>query len=95
VTASDEITTYKLPTRVFVNSLGPFFYDRDFTTGKCHDVGGFRGSTRPAQVLMLLHELAHATYRDGQPLTANDAGHANLAHENTEEVAKVCKSSIR
>jgi hypothetical protein len=88
--------TYRLFAQVAVNRNGSFFQDNFSTThGDVPRVGRFAPNTRPARVLILLHELAHLIRRaDQQWLIPNDGLDEALSRRNTALVAAVCGAEL-
>ncbi len=47
-----------------------------------------------AQILSILHELAHMVYKNGKPIIVDDGGGANKSSKNTAIVETECGDAI-
>ncbi len=88
--------SYRLFDSVAVNSHGPFFIRRNPSTHHQLLVGSFRGESREARVLMLLHELGHLIRQpDGGWRLPNDGGNPLVSDRNTVMVERKCGEQIK
>lgn len=87
---------YRLFSKVYVNSRGPFYRKKatlwEPTVSK---VGKFEPSTKEARVLMLLHELGHVMKgSDGQWLLPDDGKDEGISRANSYKIEDVCGDEL-
>jgi hypothetical protein len=89
--------TYRLFAQAALNRQGSFFRDNNSTApATVPRVGSFAPNTRPARVLILLHELAHLIRRaDQQWLIPNDGLDEAQSTRNTALVEAVCGAELK
>ncbi|MFL6211007.1 MAG: hypothetical protein ACJ74W_19315 [Pyrinomonadaceae bacterium] len=88
--------TYRRFAQAALNRTGSFFQDNNGSThAAIPRVGSFAPNTRPARVLILLHELAHLIRRDDQQwLIPNDGLDEAQSERNTALVEAVCGAEL-
>ena len=89
----------RLPNTATVNTDGPF-YNTFYTSRQGlplrPNIGEFKAGSIEAQVLQILHELAHLVYgTDAKPLIPYDGDNKNQSTANTDRVQDACKQQIR
>jgi len=96
-TSSDDIQRgYRIPNEVDVFTNGPVFLNPGAPS-----LGGYGPGSDGAQMVALLHELAHmiitGTNPDGTPkyLIKNDGNNAPQSDENTKIIMQNCKDQIQ
>lgn len=89
--------TYRLFAEAALNRKGSFFQANNGPThADIPRVGSFAPNTRPARVLILLHELAHLIRRaDQQWLIPNDGFDEAQSERNTALVEAVCGAELK
>lgn len=94
---SEGAVLYRIFAEAKLNSGGPFYRAKAFPSAPfVPNVGSFRPNTRPARVLILLHELAHLINGpDGRWLIPDDGNNAQLSRQNTIIIESRCEEQIR
>lgn len=89
-------TSYRLFDTSVVNIDGAFYQRReDLPRQFPADVGTFRPGTRPARVLILLHELGHLIQgHDGDWLLPDDGNDGRRSRANTVLVQAACRAQL-
>jgi hypothetical protein len=96
-TNAETGATYRLFANAELNTEGPFYKAKIFPSEpQVPNVGAFGPNTRPARVLILLHELGHLIQgKDGRWLIPDDGGNPELSRQNTSTLESRCRTQIR
>jgi hypothetical protein len=88
---------YRIFADAQLNTHGPFYKAKSFPSEPyVPNVGSFRPNTRPARVLILLHELAHLMQkREGEWLIPDDGYIAELSRQNTMTIESKCGAQLK
>jgi RHS repeat-associated protein len=88
---------YRTPGRLLFNGTGPFFFSGNPLTGfspSYPTFGGYVAGSLQAEILMILHEDAHDTSKDGKWVIPDDGGNDKLSEQNSETIKKNCGNQI-
>jgi len=88
--------SYRLFERTIINTSGSFYQIKAFETQpSMPPIGKFPAGTRPAQALILLHELGHLIQGANHDwLLRDDGAKPNLSRRNTEIVQQACRQEL-
>ena len=88
----DRLALYRDFERIEVNTNGPFL--NPFSRASTRDFGDYNHGSLATQILQVLHEVGHMTYKDAAIVLPNDGGNSELSAQNTTEVLKHCRNEI-